>query len=627
MKKNIYNLSHHKGPGIARFESPPFISNGKENIIESDNKRDSQEFEIWSERSENRVTEHRNSSAEIENSKNLYADIFDLLPTGNLILDSAASILNANYTAAELLGEKKSNLDGEKLSRFIPTEEKSKFDRYYKHASKSLNNRTCELRLIRKDGSSFYAMLSGRLLKNIAKRNQAILLSLVEITDRVLAANKIKDHERFQENIFDAIQDGISVLDRDLTILKVNSTMQKWYPHSVPLEGKKCFEVFHGKRRPCTTCPSRRSLTRQILQKDIVPWVVDGEKRGWLELFAFPIIGPTGEPTGVVEHVRNVTDRIHAEQALKESEQKFRTMVDYTYSWEYWIDPAGNFVYMTPSCQRSTGYKPDDFYNNVDLLKDLVHPEDRKFFDEHLQEEISSNKLVSIDFRLFDRNGDQHWISHNCQPVFTKDGDYIGRRISNRDITIHKNSEVSLHKSSQQLEMQVLNRTKELQLIADQMKDREKDLLRHKSKLEKVNKELLDTNKAVAVLARNIERNRMDTELDITHKITSKIIPLLNDLKTTNSIENVKSGLNILSTHIKALTNGPRLDADKLSKLTMTEIKISSLIKNGYASNEIANKLHLSLHTVKTHRRNIRKKLKIKNLNVNLASYLKTMMP
>ena len=159
------------------------------------------------------------------------------------------------------------------------------------------------------------------------------------------------------------------------------------------------------------------------------------------------------------------------------------------------------------------------------------------------------------------------------------------------------------------------------------MKDREKDLLLHKSKLEEVNKELFETNKAVTVLARNIERNRQDTELGMSHRISSKILPMIDELKGSNSLNSLKAGLEILSSHITALTDESKDTTNNISKLTLTEIKIATLIMNGFTSREIANKLFLSLHTVKTHRRNIRKKLNIRNLNVNLVSYLKTIMP
>ena len=627
MKQNKLKFLNSEGLAKGWFASPPFMSAMANSVKSIDDTIYHQECHSSIRPSITSIAEHRGFQKDMENSKSLYADIFDLLPTGNLILNSESRILNVNKNASELLGETISNLMGVKFSNFIASKQRGEFDHYYKIISKSDHTNTFEVLISKRDGSNFHAMLSSNLINKISTENPTYLISIIDITDRVKAENIISDHEKFQENIFNAIQDGISVLDSHLTILQVNSTMNKWYPHTTPLQGKKCFEAYHGRKSACDICPSMRALKNGTIQKEIVPWIIEGKNNGWLELFSFPLFDEAGQPKGVVEHVRNVTDRIHAEHALRDNELKFRTMVDHTYSWEYWIDPTGKYVYMTPSSERVTGYRPEAFYNDPNLLQELVHPQDKKYFIIHTKEESNFKRLNSIEFRIFDRKGNKHWISHICQPVFSKEGHFIGRRASNRDITTHKKAEKLLRKSSERLEKEVYNRTKELQLIANQMKDREKELLRHKSKLEEVNRELFETNKAVTVLARNIERSRKDAELGLSQRISSKIIPIIDDLKNVNSLENIKTGLNLLSSHIAALTDESKGNTQNISKLTLTEIKVATLIMNGFTSREIANKLFLSLHTIKTHRRNIRKKLNIQNLDVNLVSYLKTIMP
>ena len=100
----------------------------------------------------------------------------------------------------------------EGVSSFITTECKDKFHKYQKNVAKSLSKHSCELKLVTVDGSRFHAMIGSKLIKSADGHNRAIIVSIIDITDRILAENKIKDHEQFQKDILDAIQDGVSVL-------------------------------------------------------------------------------------------------------------------------------------------------------------------------------------------------------------------------------------------------------------------------------------------------------------------------------------------------------------------------------------------------------------------------------
>jgi len=108
-----------------------------------------------------------------------------------------------------------------------------------------------------------------------------------DITRHKKAVEKLRKSERFLQNIFDAIQDGISVLDKDLNILRINNTMIKWYAHAMPFKGKKCYEFYHGRTERCEICPSLRALEKGSLQMDIVPLVESGQSVGWLGCILF----------------------------------------------------------------------------------------------------------------------------------------------------------------------------------------------------------------------------------------------------------------------------------------------------------------------------------------------------
>ena len=111
---------------------------------------------------------------------------------------------------------------------------------------------------------------------------------------------------------------------------------------------------------------------------DTVPLVESGQSVGWLELYSFPIMDKDNNPSGIVEYVRNITERKKAEISLRESEQRFRTVADFTYDWESWIAPDGTYIYVSPSFERITGYQAQEFINRTELLEEIIHPDDRE---------------------------------------------------------------------------------------------------------------------------------------------------------------------------------------------------------------------------------------------------------
>jgi two-component system, chemotaxis family, sensor kinase Cph1 len=155
--------------------------------------------------------------------------------------------------------------------------------------------------------------------------------------------------------------------------------------------------------------------------------------------FSISVFSPKqGEFATIFE---DITERKLEEDALQESEQRFRTVADFTYDWEYWIDPKGVFVYVSPSCERITGHKPNEFEKNANLIFEVIHPEDQEMFKKHMHTELADEKPVKMEFRVFNKNGEERWITHICQPIYDNEGIFLGRRASNRDDTERINAE------------------------------------------------------------------------------------------------------------------------------------------------------------------------------------------
>jgi hypothetical protein len=147
-------------------------------------------------------------------------------------------------------------------------------------------------------------------------------------------------------------------------------------------------------------------------------------------------------PNGLVYgSCRDITKRKKSEQALKDSDTKYRMIADYNFDWEFWLTNDNIFIYNSPSCERISGYKPEDYADNPELITQIIHPDDLVTYNGHFKLLGKNESCEGIDFRIITKWGEVRWINHVCQPIFDDNGVQIGRRGSNCDITRRKNAE------------------------------------------------------------------------------------------------------------------------------------------------------------------------------------------
>ena len=147
-------------------------------------------------------------------------------------------------------------------------------------------------------------------------------------------------------------------------------------------------------------------------------------------------------------------------------------------------------------------------------------------------------------------------------------------------------------------------------------------LLKAKSELEDANEQLLETNNALSVLARNLERMRIESEKRVLQRTKTIITPIIERLQQDKRLGEYRSDFELLLRYVEDLTSGLTNDVKIAESLSVTELRIASLIKHGMSAEAIAQHLYIAPSTVKTHRRNIRRKLNIQNSGINLRAYL-----
>lgn len=175
--------------------------------------------------------------------------------------------------------------------------------------------------------------------------------------------------------------------------------------------------------------------------------------------------------------------------------------------------------------------------------------------------------------------------------------------------------------------LETLEKERMLTRLVAELRQSQSELLAHKERLEYVNERLLETNRAFSTLARSIDFEREQLEKQVASKIELILLPIIEALRKEKELVKFALELDMLTITLREMASGTSNDPKVALILSPTELRVASLIRGGFSTEEIAGQLFISQNTVRTHRRNIRRKLKLGGAGQNLRSYLLSKSP
>jgi PAS domain S-box-containing protein len=240
---------------------------------------------------------------------------------------------------------------------------------------------------------------------------------------------------------------------------------------------------------------------------------------------------------------RKMEEQELTDKKLRQAEKRYRTVADFTYDWEYWADLDGRIKYMSPSCERISGYSVQDFIENPSLLRKIILSEDQEIWDQHKGDFLKDLTLREVQFRIQRKDGGIRWIEHACHPVVDHQNRLDSIRASNRDITVRKLSEDALilsQKKAEMLNTKLLSaqETERARLARELHDDISQRLAYLKIEVDKV----MMKNKSLPISVRGtlmqIGRGIRELSSDIhiisrrLHPITLEVLGIVNSIET-----------------------------------------------------------------------------------------------
>jgi PAS domain S-box-containing protein len=192
----------------------------------------------------------------------------------------------------------------------------------------------------------------------------------------------------------------------------------------------------------------------------------------WVSLTAVPIKDHKGYIIESRLMLVDVTERRRTENLLKDSEERFKAIANYTYDWESWFGSDGQLLWVNPGVERLTGYTVEACMQMADYPMQMVYPTDRERIQALFQNAVKKRTTGNdAEFRVKCKRGSISWMAVSWQPIYNSDRKFIGLRSSVRDISDRKNVDEKLKAAYAELEKKVAERTAELQRLKDRLQE------------------------------------------------------------------------------------------------------------------------------------------------------------
>jgi PAS domain S-box-containing protein len=279
--------------------------------------------------------ELRRAQAELDAVRAQYFDLYDLAPVGYLVLSEQGLILEANLTAATLLGEARGALVKQPISRFILPEDRDIYYRHRKQLFETSEPQECELRMVNKDGTTFWAWLEATVAQD-ADGAFVCRVMLSDITERKRGEEALRESEERYRTLIENVGEGIGFVNPEEQFAFANAAAEDIF--DVPPSGLLGHSLYEFARPEQFGMIREQTDRRRAGEKSVYEIEIsrpNGEKRNLL-ITAVPQFDSQGQFVGAFGVFRDITERKRAEEAVrrkaKELQEKNDELNRFTYA-------------------------------------------------------------------------------------------------------------------------------------------------------------------------------------------------------------------------------------------------------------------------------------------------------
>ena len=387
--------------------------------------------------------ELRRLQQDLEKARDTYSDLYDFSPVSYFTINEKGIILEANLTAAAMVGLARGLLIGRPFPDFIVRDDQDVFYHHRRKLYETQAKQTCELRIRDKQGSEFHALLESIAVPGDRKDSTLIRTAVTDIHARKQAEDALRISEKRYRRLVETMHEGLGVTDQNYRFTYVNQRFCEMLGYlRDELIGRRLIEFVHDDSKALMKDQMVRRRQGEEKRFELVWRTKAGGK-------VHTLASPRGfydedkRFTGSMGILTDITLGKETEEALRLSEEKYRLLVE----------NANDAIFIVQEGQiKFANRKARQMGNGLGVELDRVpfaqyiHPDDRGMVLERHKSRIKGEKLPdTYAFRLLGQNDQVMWVELNAVKI-----DWGGKPATLnflRDITLQRKLEKQLQLS------------------------------------------------------------------------------------------------------------------------------------------------------------------------------------
>jgi PAS domain S-box-containing protein len=322
------------------------------------------------------ISERRRAEAARKKNEEMFRDLFDGAPVGYHEYDTKGLITNVNRTDLEMLGYSREEMIGQYMWEFNVEKEMARGQILEKLAGLRPPGRSLERTYRRKDGTTLPVLIEDRLMKDERGRITGIRSTIQDITQLKQMEKALREKESRYRNVIENIQDIFYQTDKEgiLTMASPSAAHLLGYDSLDEIIGKSISTFWKYPQK-------QADLIRRVREEGpVIDYEVTAKKKDGSPLLVSTSCAfyrdETGKVLGIEGIIRDITERKRAEQALRESEERYRALAEGTAEAVLLMSGDGRIVYANPAAVTLLHAPKTEDLLGHDFL-DFVHPDDR----------------------------------------------------------------------------------------------------------------------------------------------------------------------------------------------------------------------------------------------------------